>query len=187
MKNSRKIKRFLVSVLTVTLSIIMFVTQTSAANVVTYNAEFAERAEIVQAYEYITWDSRRNRFTVATDLECYECDDVEYVYAELVLDVYYPSDFITEIDEDDDHDYESDGIYTYLNTEDSDELIFTIANFDCGYDEIEVVAEITYMIAYYNGVYELYQYRHTATVAGDDLSHERLLLLYVYNDDNRID
>ena len=74
MKISRKMKKFFVSILTVTLSIIMFATQTSALNVETKSAEFTDNRQIIQATEWITWDKNRNCLLVGVDLSIDEND-----------------------------------------------------------------------------------------------------------------
>ena len=55
MKNSRKIKKVLISILTATLSIIMFVTRAAAANSVSYLENF-ELEGIVDSCESMGWN-----------------------------------------------------------------------------------------------------------------------------------
>ena len=184
MKMSRKMKKFFVTVLTVTLSIIMFVTSTSAANTVSY-CEYFEHEGVVSATESMSWGINRNLFVFGVDLECYESDIVDFVYVSLHLDVYYPTELEAEIED----EYEQSGIFTYLDTEESDELSIAIPNFnyDDNYDDIEIVTTITYLIAYENGAYEFYEYRHNIEIIDGEVSHNRRLIWYYYDDENVIE
>lgn len=185
MKNSRKIKKVLVSILTATLSIIMFVTQVGALDAVTYNATFEEEAEIVSASEYMIWDyhERRNFLSVGVDLECYECDNVEYVTVSVGVAVGYLASptavnfsYVTS-------DSDS-GSFTYLDTDESDELIVNIYNIDRGYYETVISAVIQYDIVYDNGDVEYYEYTYTASIInGEDFDCERILTYYEYVED----
>ena len=169
MKLSRKMKKFFVSILTATLSIIMFATQTSALNVQTRSAEFTEEAEIVQALETISWVPDRNWLLVGVDLECYECDNVDYVQASLEFKVEYPSSSVPVL-------YNRAGVFTHLDTWDSDELAITITNFDRDYDIIQMEATIIYEIYYDDGQSTLYEYKYDAILFyGDLIVHRELV------------
>ena len=163
MKLSRKMKKFFVSILTATLSIIMFATQTSALNIVNNRAYF-ECEEVFDAYETMTWNPNRNWLDVAIDVECYECDTVDHVSVSLELKVWY---YESETDDwyvASTSKFDSYEELTYLNTWDSDEVCATITNFDRGnnYEKIEIMAVITYEIHYVDGDTEDYEYVHSA-------------------------
>lgn len=164
MKISRKMKKIFVTFLTATLSIIMFVTSTSAANIV----EYFEHEGVVDAIESMGWNRTRNMFSFGVDLECYECDNVDYVYAKLELTVKYP---LSPTDE----EYSDDtfGYYTPDDTWDSDELSITVSNFDRDYEIVNVLADITYEIHYDNGVIEQYVYTYNAVAYDGEIYHLR--------------
>lgn len=168
MKISRKMKKFFVSFLAATLSIIMFATQTSALNEQTVSAEF-EHVGVVDALETMTWDPDRNWFLFSVDLTCYEHSDVDYVEASLELKVEYPSSSVPEY-------YDQADVFTYLNTDDSDELLISITNFDQGYDSIDITATITYEIFYDDSTSILYEYEYDAIVFYGKLSAHRALI-----------
>lgn len=176
MKISRKMKKFFASFLTITLSIIMFVTQTSALNTVSNRAYF-EREGIFDAYETMTWDPNGNRLDVAIDVECYECATVDYVKVSLAANVkYYELEtdtwYVASADRSDTQDL------TYLDTWDSDEVCISVIDFDRGneYEKIKIEALITYKIFYVNGDTETYKYKHTASLLnGDSFDWERTL------------
>ena len=161
MKISRKMKKFFVSFLTAALSIIMLVTQVSAWNVVTYDANFEEESEIVQANEYMTWNITRNMLSIGVDLDCYDHEDVENVHATLNVFVSYYVFSTDTLYTDFVHEFK----YATLTPEeswDSDELLVIVQNFERGYEKVEIMAEITYDINYYNGNTERYVYQHNA-------------------------
>lgn len=172
MKISRKMKKFFVSFLTAALSIIMLVTQVSALNIVSYR-EYFEHGVIVDAVESMSWNITRNIFSFGVDLQCYECDNVNFVYARLDLTIMYPSSSTSE-------EYYDSGFFTFEDTEDSDELLIDIPNFDRGYDSVVIGAEITYAIEYDNGYTDLYLYTYDIEVTSDDIDYERNLTYYYY-------
>lgn len=167
MKISRKMKKIFVTFLTATLSIIMFVTSTSATNIVSYS-EYFEHEGVVDAIESMGWYQTRNRFSFGVDLECYECDNVDYVYAKLELTVTYPSS-----PTDEEYSDVTFGYYTPDNTWDSDELSITVSNFDRDYEIVNVLADITYEIHYDNGVIEQYVYTYNAVAYDGEIYYFR--------------
>ena len=177
MKISRKMKKILVTFLATTLSIIMFVTSTSAANIVSYR-EYFEHEGVVDAIESMGWHKIRNMFSFGVDLECYECDNVDTVYASLAWDIYYPSSSEPE-------SHELDDFFTPENTWDSDELGFTITDFACSYDTISIDTEITYCILYDNGDMEMYVYIYDIDLVDNylDYTRDRILHAYIYADE----
>ena len=182
MKISRKIKKFFVSILTATLSIIMLVTQVSAWNVVSYYEDFEEEEDILFAREGIVWDITRDRLDFSIDVECYEHDDVDYVLVSLDFTASY---YLWASD-----NLPYDSVYlndnselTYLNTWDSDEVTVTVSDFERSgiFDKIEIDACVRYEINYNNGDKERYEYRHIATLLdGDDFSWNREYTAHVY-------
>ena len=182
MKISRKMKKFLVSILTATLSIIMLVTQVSAWNSISYHDDFEEEEDILTSREGIVWDLTRDRLEFSIDVECYENDDVDFVLVSL--------DFTTEYYLSLDDDLYSDHVYvadycelTYLDTWDSDEILVSISNFERGgiYDQIKIYAHIRYEINYNNGGKEAYEYTDSAVLLyGNDFSWERECTAHVY-------
>ena len=172
MKISRKMKKFFVSFLTATLSIIMLVTQVSALNIVSCR-EYFEHEGVVDAVESMSWNITRNIFSFSVDLECYECDNVDIVQSMLELYVYYPSSQTPVY-------YNRVGDFVSEDTWDSDELLIDISNFDRGYDLVGVWAEITYNIIYDNGDMDLYVYTYEAYVTCDDIEYERNRELHAY-------
>lgn len=180
MKISRKIKKFFVSILTATLSIIMFVTSISASNVYSSTKAF-EHEGVVSVSQNVTWDSRPNRHTLtfSVDLECYENDEVECVLVEMDLYAYYPTknNAITQYSNE-----EIRGEFTHLNTWDSDEISINVPDYGLGHDNIEIISTITYTIQYYNGLKITYRYRYNVNIVYSEVSHEQTLIYYFYDD-----
>lgn len=182
MKISRKMKKFFVTFLAATLSIIMFATQVSAWDVVSYYEDFEEEEDILSAREAIVWDITRDKLVFAIDVECYEHDDVDYVLVSLDLTasyylwatdtLYFDSVYLNDNRE-----------LTYLNTWDSDEVTVMISNFERTgiFDKIEIDAYVRYEINYNNGDKESYEYRHVAVLLdGEDFSWNRNHTAHVY-------
>lgn len=157
MKIARKMKKFFASFLTITLSVIMFVTQTSASSIYTKSAVFAERPSIVTAIETITWDPEHSWFIFGIDLACYESGDVDYVEADLRVKIKYPTSATPDL-------YTRSGIFTYLNTDDSDELLIHLDEFDTGSYPVIITVDISYEIFFDNGTTDLYKYKYNATL-----------------------
>lgn len=166
MKISRKMKKFLLTFLAGTLSIIMFATQVSASNIVSYVEYFEHDA--VDSLESILWDSDRDRFIFALDLTCYESDDVECVKANLELIIQYPESPTNEIYQDD-----ASGDFTPENTWDSDEIMLSFSNFSRGYDVITVHAYITYEIHYNDEDVQEFLYQYNILIYNNNLTYTR--------------
>lgn len=187
MKNSRKIKRFLVSVLTITLSIIMFVTSASALTPITYNGYF-EHEGVVEAYEYINWDPRENRnfLSFGLDLACYECENVDSVRVSMSIMAGYYYSVTSERYFDNDSDSLTDTFYPW-NTEESDEFLFYINDFYNSHAKTELIVNILFEIIYCNGDIESYQYEHKATIIGEQMINTEPRItehVYIFNVDN---
>lgn len=170
MKISRKMKKFFVSILTATLSIIMFATQTSALNVKTRSAEFTDDRQILQATEWITWDKNRNWLLVGVDLSIDENDYYSIVrtYFSLTIEnTTYPSP-------DPYFEDTQSGIYDYSDTWDSDEILYSFTDFDPVGDSYTITATITYDIYYYDGGNVEYTYENIYTITlNGELQHTR--------------
>lgn len=173
MKNSRKIKKVLVSILTATLSIIMFVTQVGAANIVTISEEFTDERQVVHATEWLTWDKNRNWLLVGVDLSFNEDDNNNDVFASMELWITNTSTSpATEYF----HDYIFDNL-NYSDTLDSDELLFSFANFNANNERYLVRSQIIYIIYYDDGCTEEYTFENIYTLTTDgEIWHTRLNL-----------
>ena len=161
-----KIKRIISFVLAFTLSIIMFSFQICADTPVTYRAQFEHEA--VDSFEYMTWDShpRRNWLMFGIDLTCYECDSVDSVKVSVGLMVAYLSSSTDSAFSDSELVTTSE-TFTYLNTDDSDELLITIQNFDRGYDITLIYATVIYELYDGDSVVAEYSYSYEAYVINE--------------------
>lgn len=171
MKNSRKIKKVLVSILTATLSIIMLVTSASAANIVTISEEFTDERQVVHATEWLTWDKNRNRLLVGVDLSFDEDDYYNEVSASLKLTItnttYSPA--TTYFDD------TISGDFDYSDTWDSDELLFSLADFNPNFERYFITATISYVVHYDDGCDKEYEYDNIYTLTTDgEIWHARL-------------
>jgi len=187
MKISRKMKKFFVSFLTSALSIIMLVTQVSALTPISYMGHF-EHEGVVEAFEYISWDPRENReyLSFGLDLVCYECENVDSVRVSMSYDVGYYSS-ITANDHFDADSDSSTGAFHPWDTEDSDEFLFYIYNFDNSCAKTEIIINILFEIIYINGDIESYQYEHAATIIGEQMINTQPIItehIYIFNVDN---
>lgn len=187
MKKSRKFKKLFIAFLAATLSIIMFATQVSAASVVSYSGYF-EHEGVVDAFEYICWDPREDfeYIMFALDLVCYECETVDRVEASMAYNVGY---YLSETDDDpaSTNSVSTDGSFYPWNTEDSDELILYIRDFDNSYAKTELLLIIYLEIFYINGDRETYLYEHKAEIIGDEMiNYDPQIIehIYIFNVDN---
>lgn len=171
MKISRKMKKFLVSFLTVTLSIIMFVTQTSALSTFPISEWFIQNGE-VNALEHMAWSSNRNVLTCSVDLTCYENDNVDRVFARLDL---WVTDTSSSSPAEPYYDDYTSGNYDYLNTWDSDELILCASNFNPNLNRYFINAKIKYIIYYNDGGFEEHEFEYMVlTHADGNISYTRI-------------
>lgn len=187
MKISRKMNKFVVSFLATTLSIIMFVTSASALTPITYNGYF-EHEGVIEALEYINWDPRDKRkfLSFGLDLLCYECENVDYVQVSMSAMAGYYSSVTAEEHFDYDSDSRTNSFYPW-NTEDSDEFIIYITDFDNRYPKTELIVTILFEIFYSNGDRETYQYEHSATIIGEQMINTEPRItehVYIFNVDN---
>lgn len=185
MKISNKMKKLFVTILATTLSIVMFMTSASAADMISSTKQFSH-PDVLSAYHTVVWDTRPNRraLTFSIDLECYENEDVEEVIVEVSYDAYYPSRTNPIIS---DLDNTQSGTFNESNTEDSDEIIINIPDYGFGHYNIEVIVTVNYDIHYYNGLIITYEYRNTIIIDYGELSHVQTLITYHYNDDNVVE
>lgn len=187
MKNSRKIKKILLSIITATLSIIMCVIQASALTPITYTGYF-EHEGVIEASEYINWDPRIKRefLSFGLDLFCYECENVNSVKVSMSYNVGYYSSITTNVHFDSDSDSSTDTFHPW-DTEDSDEFLFYIYNFDNSCAKTEIIINILFEINYINGDIESYQYEHKATIIGEQMINTQPRItehIYIFNVDN---
>lgn len=129
MKMSRKMKKFFVTVLTVTLSIVMVVTSAGAINAQTCSC-WVEHEDF-DAFVQMTWYDDSDELQLTVDLSCYEDANIDTIDVKLFLRIYYYIVIPPNITGDAEfYEYRDtiDSEYTW----DSDEIIINIDNFERG-------------------------------------------------------
>lgn len=160
----RKFKKIFVILIAVVLSVAICMVSISAFNVV----EVFEYDNELYAVETISVNEDNNILSVAIDLSCEDTVELSRVYAELDVTVLYygnpPSSPITSY-------RETDGRMVYPNeTEDSDEVLVTITNYDRGYPNIVITVIVTYTLYFTDNSNEIYSYEYTCLPNEDQYS-----------------
>lgn len=141
MKISRKMKKFFVTVLTVTLSIVMVVTSAGAINAQTCSFWITyEDCEDFDALTYLIWYDDWDDLYLTVDVSCSEDANIDSIEVEFELVISYVIVELPVITNDWDR-YEEEYTIAAENTWDSDEIIYIIQDFErnCAHDTTDTI------------------------------------------------
>lgn len=156
MKMSRKMKKFFVTVLTVTLSIVMVVTSAGAINAQPCSFWITrEDCEDFDALVYLIWYDDWDDLYLTVDVSCSEDANIDSFEVEFVLTIGYVIVELPVITSDSER-YQEQYTIAAENTWDSDEIIYIIQDFErnCAHnttDTIYIDLEVECWVNYSDG------------------------------------
>lgn len=159
MKNKFKTKKLFVSSLAVILSMIVFMMSTNAAFWPVNIYEVFEYENEMPASEFIYSNMDNNRLYVVIDLSCYNSTMIDQIYAGLDVKVSYYN-ALSGNPATSTRSTAGDTFYSY-ETEDSDEMILYINNYDRGFSYVVIEVTVTYTLYFFNGGSDTCSYLYT--------------------------